>query len=500
MRKNWEKFPKKDDVIKFHDKYTGVELQMISSIKYLNSKGIDENDIRRYILKEFYDISDDPEIIKKMLKLRLNYNKKMISIYQEMLKLNYSVLGISKEESEKLSSDIDINMIKDIILKNKQKFIKRNGRFIDLRELGLGVAFIQNGKTNLEWAHSLERLLPVMTRYDVCFLTHGSYNSFTIKNLMNKEFRKECLDFIKYKVEIRILAEKIAFFKAADIDNDKSEKTIERYNLIKSEMQNKYDVGSNDPIFKPKGPNSKWICCPIKTEFAGPFTDINKLITQCIKEARDSKKKYNMIGSKNHIHIYVMSCNPGSIPIDKSITSQKDVHIHYGKNIVMAETTDIDTKVVNDIENDLISFCENVGIDYNDDKYLIECYNNAESNIELLYEMSIKELWQSAVQLAKKVWAAIVAGFKFIVNFIRDLINKIKIAIKNKDAEVQDASFIAMESARIKNLKNKSIDAIQYEIVKSCNNISRCINELERNQINIMRKIDDDLNKRTRVM
>ena len=82
---------------------------------------------------------------------------------------------------------------------------------------------------------------------------------------------------------------------------------------IENVVASKYDC-KEFPPFGPVNEKSKWICCPIRTEFAGPFVNVNKLILQCIKEARMNKEKYNMIGSKNkNVHIMALCCNPGAI-------------------------------------------------------------------------------------------------------------------------------------------------------------------------------------------
>lgn len=484
------------------EKNTGMENSLLLTYAKLVDKGMTPSEIQNYILKNFYNISDDPEDIKKLLHLRLNYNKKMISLYQKMLKLNYDVLNLSKQEAEELSKNANTSegkeKIKQIILDNKDKFIKRNGRFFDLRELGFGVMFIQNGKTGLEWTHTLDRVLDNLIRYDVCFLTHGKYNAFNIKNILNKEFRQETMFFIKYWIKYCSLTIKMSNYNISDEEQDK---LMQERNNIQNEMQKRFDLGTNDPMFGPKGKFARWVCMPIRTELAGPFTNVNKLVAQCIKEARLNKQKYNMIGSKNNVHIMIMCCNPGSIPLDKSITSQKDVHIHYGKNCVVAEDYSLDNtlNILNETENNLKMFCKSIGIDYNDDLYLQECYENVDKNIDMLYEMSVKEIWDSVVAFGKKVWAAIVAAFKWIGGIIMDFIRKIKSMIHDKDAEVQDVSFIAIESAKMKTYKNQTIGEIQYNIEKSCNNISRNINKLQQTQTSIMKKIDDDLSRKARI-
>ena len=61
----------------------GGNVDMFKYVKSLEYPiNIKKKDLRmaKYIVTQYYDISDDPEHIKKLLHLRLNYNKKMISI------------------------------------------------------------------------------------------------------------------------------------------------------------------------------------------------------------------------------------------------------------------------------------------------------------------------------------------------------------------------------------------------------------------------------------
>lgn len=493
---------------------SGVEYAVFQLFNQLVSAGYNAADVKKYIVTQYYDISDDPEHIKKLLHLRLNYNKKMISIYKKMLSLNYNVLNLTKQQAENMSSNINIDEIKEVISKNKDKFIKRDGKFYDLRELGFGVGFIQNEISGLEAFSTFEHFLPYLMRYDVVFLTHGHYNSKNLLNYLSKKFRNESKKINEIRNRIINLDSEVKTIEIDLICNDDKD-DVERLKKLKEEKNKEIEDLTNELgkmygsetmarfSFGARGKYSKWVCAPINTESGGPFTDINKLIQQCIKEARSNKEKYNLIKSNNkNIHIMVLSCNPGAIQLDKSITSQKDVHIHYAKSFVIAENTN--RSVYDDIylcEQNLKQFCNDIGIDYNNDRYLNECFNNiTDSDIDTLQEMSIKELWTSAVNLAKKIWAAIVAAFKAVINFFKDIFQKIKMAIKNKDADVQDVSYITMESAKVRHSKDVTLGKAEYEIEKACSSIAKSINRLEQQQTNIMRKINNDLMQKSRTV
>lgn len=476
-------------------KESGIDYNARTIYYDLINDGFSREDVKRYILEQFYQISDDPESIRKLLKLRLNYNKKMLSLYQKMLQMNHDVLGITKMEADSIIDSADVDAMRAMILKNEDKFVKRSGTFYDLRELGFGVAFIQKGATGLEEFTNLEHMINLLMRYDVVFLTHGTYNSLNFTNLVkDKNFLKECKSFLNFTVKYLKLAITVSMGRKPN------DKLVEEVRELSKNMDLKSTLGVNDPLMGPVGIKAKWICQPIWTENKGPFRNVVKLIEQCIKEARENKKKYNMIRKTDHVHIMVMCCNPGAIPLPKSITGQKDVHIHYGKTTVMpenAEMNDIDERIAEG-EQILQEFCSNTGIDYSDDEYLAECYNTVtDKDVDALYEGVLSKAWEVVKDVAKKIWAAIVAAFKYIWEFLKKIWNAIKaLFVKNKDNEVRDVSYIKLEGAKVNKEESLTFGQAYQKILNSCDVISRKIKTLETTQTNIMKKIDQDLNER----
>lgn len=477
---------------------TGNDQTIVDYYTSLSEQGFTHSQIKKYILESFYNISDNPEDIKKLLKLRLNYNKKMISLYQKMIKLNYDVLNLSKMEAEYIADSGNIEEIRKFILDNKDKFIKRNGTFYDLRELGGGVAFLKDGctKDRLKDFITFEHFISFLMRYDVTVLTHGGFNAKRFLSFIrDKKYREECGFFFKFWVKFLKLRSLIAAKMQPD------PQLVKEVEEMTKDMDLKSELGVNDPLTGPIGSRAKWICQPIRTEKKGPFRSVVKLLEQCIKEARDNKSKYNMIrNSSNHVHIMVMCCNPGGISLPKSITGQKDVHIHYGKTSVMAENTeytDID-RAINDGEKILQEFCNQVGIDYNDDEYLNECYNNiTDEDIDVMVEGVVSKAWDIVKAAAKKVWAAIVAAFKWLWEFFKKIWNAIKsLFVKNKDSEVKNVSYIQLEGAKVNKKDSMTFGKVQQEILNSCNTISSKIKQLESTQTSIMKRIDQELNKK----
>lgn len=103
-------------------------------LEYKDLPGVDEVELKKAIIHGSFLTSDNPNKIKAQLKIRINYNKAMISMFQEMLKTNYELLGFSKDValilSQKLvSGDVEerkssIKELKAAVLANKGKKAK----------------------------------------------------------------------------------------------------------------------------------------------------------------------------------------------------------------------------------------------------------------------------------------------------------------------------------------------------------------------------------------
>ena len=120
---------------------------------------------------------------------------------------------------------------------------------------------------------------------------------------------KEMEDQIK-RGERVVLSEWIAAFDAINSADDAINKALDKYN----EVLRKY----KDSTY--------WGCQPVKTLKGGPFTDMNKLVAQLIKE-----------GFKN---IYIMSCNPGSHELDPKILATPGIKIHHAVHSILSENVE----------------------------------------------------------------------------------------------------------------------------------------------------------------
>ena len=148
-------------------------------------EGVNEAELKRSLLSEVVYESEDPDKIRKMLQLRINYNNNMINLFKAMLQTNYQILGFSKDEALILSQQLisnnqeerqqSIKTIKEALLANKNKFDRGNG-IIDMRDIGAGVIFGTQEETGLDEFVSIDRMLQLSMKYDAIV-----YNSISTK-------------------------------------------------------------------------------------------------------------------------------------------------------------------------------------------------------------------------------------------------------------------------------------------------------------------------------
>ena len=249
------------------------------------------------------------------------------------------------------------------------------------------------------------------------------------------------------------------------------------------------------------GLKSTWFIQPVWTENAGPFTEMNELVRQCIKEG--------------HKRILVVSCNPGHHVLDKDLRDRKDVLIRHAENTLLAESVvapmddpdwdafdplDEASQILFETEQHLIQACNESGFDYYDDEYLNECALFVEQNVETLNEEGIgRKIWTKIKELAKKVFGLFVKLIKGVINFFRNLIDKIKNFFKKLfgSGKVEKplrksfkTSFIMVESASVRNLTVNNWDVLQKGCLDSCEKIANKIKKVEREQTALFKQAE----------
>lgn len=219
-------------------------------------EGVNEAELKRSLLSEVVYESEDPDKIRKMLQLRINYNNNMINLFKAMLQTNYQILGFSKDEALILSQQLisnnqeerqqSIKTIKEALLANKKKFDRGNG-IIDMRDIGAGVIFGTQDETGLDEFVSIDRMLQLSMKYDAIVFGHGS----SVKADTSKEFQSALQKVDKMQQEVKkIEKENEALWKKIDEDSERYQKkyeayansknpiAVKRYDLYKREIDN----------------------------------------------------------------------------------------------------------------------------------------------------------------------------------------------------------------------------------------------------------------------
>jgi len=491
---------------------SGFDYNIKLGIESLRELGVKENDIRKVVLDTFFEVSDDPKVIKKFLQLRINYNTKIVNLLQKMLRNNYQILGISNEEAEKLNKNLkddkssakSIIEIKQLILNNKSKFIK-SGK-VDLRELGFGVAYItQKDLREITEFVTLDKLIQILMRYDCMVIGHGSgingesagkYNNLsntrnTIEDKHNDLVTKYNDLYDEYKKEKQKNPDfgktergKMILSKIKDLDS-KSDRTSA---LLNNNVDHLKDVINNAKY--------TWGIQPISTEHGGTFDDMNSLVRELIKEGNKS--------------IYIMSCNPGHYQLDPELRNVKGVHIRMSINNMLSEDfIDYDYQIENEYieitntEIKLLEFCKSNDIDYDNQSALEESYFYIMDNQEYLEEGVIGDIWNGLVKLVKKILQALVYLFKNAIAFVRAMFNKIRqffTGVSNPDAEFHNnkVSFISLESAQVKEINVNNYNQLKTTIMKSCISINREIDHLSQKQTMITKQTQSYIEKKGR--
>lgn len=279
---------------------------------------------------------------------------------------------------------------------------------------------------------------------------------------------------------------------------DAIEKEIRKdeYTIHKKEMQDAQRM--YDKLYK-RG-NIKWVIQPVKTLHGGPYTDVNELVRQLIKE-----------GFKN---INLVACNPGGHTLAKDILDAPGVKIHHAEASLMAENvvdpcgdmfideafSSVEASL-KETQKHLISICESSHFSINDDQYLNECtmfFTSGEAN-EVLTEGVLATAWAKLKELISKALGFLVNLFKKIIQLFANIIQKIKNFFKkifSRDTVSKSFSSkvtsgaIIVESARLNKKQVSSWEELQQLTVASCEKISKKIEELERKQTSNMQQLE----------
>lgn len=198
---------------------SNIENIMIREFNYLLKEGFDDNYINSYLTGNYFGFDDiarklgfkdafdydknandsDPKmreklsnIIRSMLKLRLNYVNKIIQLLSKMIQSNYKQIGLSEEQAkiylETLSkgdnsSTKAADEIYEKIRNSSEQYEINGGEGYDFRKLGFGCIFGPSGNQKLDFTgtdgtnkDAMLQLIQSAMRYDAVVVSHGGSN------------------------------------------------------------------------------------------------------------------------------------------------------------------------------------------------------------------------------------------------------------------------------------------------------------------------------------
>lgn len=235
-----------------------------------------------------------------------------------------------------------------------------------------------------------------------------------------------------------------------------------------------------------------WTVQPIYSTKAGPFTTMNELLRQLINKEGFRK-------------ILIMACNPGGHKLPDDIINTPNVVIKYGDSVGLTEGDDM-AKTFNDCldsinkaEANLISECTKYDIDYNNDNYLLECYNDLDKNIEIVEEKKNEPniAWKDISGFIKKIMGGLTWIFKQTLNFFKFVINKMKTFfsnIINRDKFVRPvkAKFIHVDKknkAKLKTTKVSSYKELEKEAASACDSITNAVERYNSDNMKVYNRL-----------
>ena len=274
------------------------------------------------------------------------------------------------------------------------------------------------------------------------------------------------------------------------------------YAKARSDLQNK-SMKDMAKFYKYMRKNDKvsWQIQPVKTLKGGPYTDVNDLVRQLIKE-----------GFKN---INLVACNPGRHTLAKDILDTPGVKIHHATTSLLAESAyyynsenvmiesafaEID-KNIRETHQHLAMICEESNIPYWDDEFLDEClcYFESGAYMEVLVEGALANAWAKLKELVKKALGFIIGIFKKLLELVGKLIARIKDFFKRvfgsnrfekKFQRNIKSGVIMVESASLKRQAVGSWEEMQANITKACEKITSKIKETEARQTKNMQDLE----------
>ena len=271
---------------------------------------------------------------------------------------------------------------------------------------------------------------------------------------------KEMEDQIK-RGERVVLSEWIAAFDAINSADDAINKALDKYN----EVLRKY----KDSTY--------WGCQPVKTLKGGPFTDMNKLVAQLIKE-----------GFKN---IYIMSCNPGSHELDPKILATPGIKIHHAVHSILSENVEYvyDT---DDSFNEAYNTIDEATTELEVYESMYSTASNEFSSEFLTEAGSVSSIWTKVKEWIKTAIKKVINFFKTVFEKIKNCIDRIKNFFKNRKGKLTKKvdTGVIRGDGKVEKFNFDDYEELKKKTEAACDELTKMIHKYEQESIKGMQEAE----------
>lgn len=257
------------------------------------------------------------------------------------------------------------------------------------------------------------------------------------------------------------LVEWKAAFEAINSADDAINKALDKYN----EVLRKY----KDSTY--------WGCQPVKTLKGGPFTDMNKLVAQLIKE-----------GFKN---IYIMSCNPGSHELDPKILATPGVKIHHAVHSILSENVEY----VYDTDDSFSEAYNTIDEATTELEVYESMYSTAsnEFSSEFLTEAgSVSSIWTKVKEWIKTAIKKVINFFKTVFEKIKNFIDRVKNFFKNRKGKLTKKvdTGVIRGDGKVEKFNFDDYEELKKKTEAACDELTKMIHKYEQESIKGMQEAE----------
>ena len=271
---------------------------------------------------------------------------------------------------------------------------------------------------------------------------------------------KEMEDQIK-RGERVVLSEWIAAFDAINSADDAINKALDKYNEVLRKYKN----------------STYWGCQPVKTLKGGPFTDMNKLVAQLIKE-----------GFKN---IYIMSCNPGSHELDPKILATPGIKIHHAVHSILSENVEYvyDT---DDSFNEAYNTIDEATTELEVYESMYSTASNEFSSEFLTEAGSVSSIWTKVKEWIKTAIKKVINFFKTVFEKIKNFIDRVKNFFKNRKGKLikKVDTGVIRGDGKVEKFNFDDYEELKKKTEAACDELTKMIHKYEQESIKGMQEAE----------